>query len=430
MLVPNAGVSFGGGPHARDNEYAHFFGEPSRMGPTRMEQRTHYDAFEQFDNTNVKSLCQFVIHEMTERDVFWMQQILPWAGADDKDTISWDTWIFNDAMLDLRPDESVSRLLTSSRSSETAHMQTYGRALEMEYNFHKSPQGQLHFAMQVKTLINATLETAAFGAAMALYTAPPPRTRKGVNNNPHWEVVSYMKLLDRECELWNCLAKNKDGYKWSVDLLKQAMDSYGTSPNTLILPDGAGKYIATQQSRQPYAITGSKQPLYLNEATEFPGMTVFSSRAFRRGEDMPRVDPAFAERTIGGFFTALYRDTADVPVEEFRTSMRDVFAFSEDLDREFRHSFRDLVHASGLVRDDGGLTEWGADFFSTNWDARDGKRQALPDGKWDDSAEKKHGAAMRGVLHSKDMAGSAVFHKWSDFLGYHNLTDKVFHALQ
>jgi len=56
----------------------------------------------------------------------------------------------------------------------------------------------------------------------------------------------------------------------------------------------------------------------------------------------------------------------EVDAAEYKTAMRDVFQFSEDLNDEYRHTLRPVVENSGLFLPDWSLSNIGLQFFS-NW---------------------------------------------------------------
>lgn len=339
-----------------ENPFVEFFGAPIKKLPTTSpETRTHYDHFEAFNDAPNLFLTEYAIRVLTEQDVFWMREVLPWADGSGMNTLNWWRWTFNNHILNRRPDESVSKLLTSERSSGSEAMVNYGIALEMEYNFFNTAAGRRHYWMQHKQIYLAIMETAAMGCALELLNVEPPSDSSVLTRQPTMNKTEFLAVLKREVQFWNIFTKQENGWKIAIRMASDVLAQRGVNPTYAIFPRGAAAFIQTARPelRQSHI---SGRPY--NDATEatltYNGMTIRESRSFLRGEKQPPFDPFFQWRTIGGYICMTASTTKNVPPNDYRHEMRKIFQFSESANDEVPHSLGQALRYSGLIDMDAG----------------------------------------------------------------------------
>jgi hypothetical protein len=333
-----------------ENPFAEFFGKPIKQVAAPPETRTHYDHFEAYKDTDNLFLTEYSIRTLTKQDVYLMSEVLPWADGSKMDKLNWWRWEFNQHMLNRRPDEAVSKLLTSQRTAGSEAMVNYGIALEMEYNFYNTPVGRQHYFMQHKQIYLAIMETAAMGAALELLTTEPPQDGLHSTMRTGLTRTEFLQVLRREIAFWNIFVKTENGYKMALSMASDVLAQRGVTPRMAILPRGSAKYIkaARPELRQAH-ITGRPYDDSVEASLVYNGLKIRESRAFLRGEQQPAYDPHFQWRTIGGFFCMLASHTKNVKPQDYTHDMRKVFQFSEDANDEVPHTLTDALRYCGLV---------------------------------------------------------------------------------
>lgn len=334
-----------------ENPFVEFFGAPIKQLPTTSpETRTHYDHFEAFSDAPNLFLTEYAIRVLTEQDVFWMREVLPWADGSGMNTLNWWRWTFNNHILNRRPDESVSKLLTSERSSGSEAMVNYGIALEMEYNFFNTAAGRRHYWMQHKQIYLAIMETAAMGCALELLNTEPPTDSTVLTRQPTMNKTEFLAVLKREVQFWNIFTKEENGWKIAIRMASEVLAQRGVKPSYAIFPRGSAGMIqqARPELRQAH-ISGRPYNDAAEATLSFNGITIRESRPFLRGEKQPPFDPFFQWRTIGGYFPMLASSTKNVPAEDYRHAMRTTWQFSESANDEVPHTLGNALRYSGMI---------------------------------------------------------------------------------
>jgi hypothetical protein len=328
---------------ARDhsNPWAEFFGETNKsIAPGRYTQEVN-DLPDAYVGKN-SYLTQILIREITQKDVSLMQ-ILPFKRMEDGIEIHWDVIKFNDHMLNRRPEESVSRLVTMERQQDSASFVSYGIAMLLEHGFHKTPEGQMHYAMHLKQISNATIETACFGAANALLEAGDALTFETEEDGEVLTFAEFRSQLQKERDQFGAFQCDVNGVMVVWSRLKQVLVNRGVREHTFtILPAGGLKYVT--QTRPEYK--GSSDALVSTMGA------VSESRPFIIGDKCPNLDPFFRIKSIGSFYTALAIDSVGIKKEKYCSAMRTISTWSEDDDDFHAHTLGELLSACMLGEED------------------------------------------------------------------------------
>lgn len=329
-----------------------FFGQPT--DPSKLDTTSTYDEYEveTYDLPDAyrgpnRFLRQLVIDIIKDADVFPIRSIAPLKREENNMEVAWDVWQFNSGLLGRTPEESVSRLLTSEFSSHRDSMVRYGLAMVLEHGFWKTPMGEKAYVMQLQQISNATIDTLAYGALFYVYNCHPFRDpHAGHRIEPNASLNSLDRAFQEEIESWAMLQKDEDGLSIMYNKMQE---EYGTrnngeEGNIFVLPNGAKMYAAGRPENNYFYFTGRSK----GTVDPLPGVAVHETRPVRQGADKPADDPAYRERTIGGFFQMLGNHLDHVPAEEYQTSMRDTYIYSETTDDDVRISFKDAVRHLGL----------------------------------------------------------------------------------
>jgi hypothetical protein len=339
------------GAYPESNPYLKFFGMPMRngqeVGPSP-QNREHFDWAEAYDRASVPTMTSYTITQLMESDMVLCRTVLPFVITEDKIDIKWNEWHFNDAMLDPRPAETASRLLSCNFTQGSDTMQTMGRAMEMEDGFYKTAAGQMHFIMQWKQIVNATAMTLEFGAATALANVRQPgnaqleQLRSGISS----EQLRAVAL--REVNLFNCITRG-GGLDIAIEHTERILASRGitTQIDTVIVPDGTAKHINDPTFR-PFFMTGVPVPEHPSSEVRYKNKRIIASRLHSVGGEGPPQDPHFRWVTTGSCYGSDHNITYDMPVDDYTTALRTEQVWDEDNDDYHFITLEEMIFNSGL----------------------------------------------------------------------------------
>jgi hypothetical protein len=301
----------------------------------------------------LKGKCTYVLNilitAILTSDMWPVTEMLPYKKKGDMGlTIQWDEWHFNDSLLDRTPEESVSRMTTSSFDSFSAHLVRRGKAFILEHGFWLTPMGQKNWAMNVVQIVNATTETACYGASHCILTTPPykdvhDRFHNGGNRNK----MDIDSMMIQQTDSFARIQKEEGGLQVMVSKMRQTfLDRNTKEANYLILPAGCSQAVAARPENN-YAVYNGVGRINQGESNlNQAGLTVRTSRGYRQGEHQPNVDPHFSTVCIGGFHVFTNQAANMVPIEEYRSLHRNIVVFSMSKDDyvtlDFDHYFEYL----------------------------------------------------------------------------------------
>ena len=150
----------------KEEALAVFYGEPSRAivsDPYLDRDNEVYDLPDAYRGKN-SYLSMILISLIQESEMWPLRELFPWMKWDKSFEVAWDEWHFNDHMLDREPEETAPLLLTSNFSERRATMVRYGIGLMLEHGFWRTEKGQKNYAMNMRQISNAVVETAGYGA--------------------------------------------------------------------------------------------------------------------------------------------------------------------------------------------------------------------------------------------------------------------------
>jgi hypothetical protein len=325
----------GGG--SSSNEWAPYFGVTNKNINVGPYQRENYDLPDAYVGSN-PFLSNVMIRTITGADTFITTHVLPFTLKEDSDLIVWDVLKFNNHLLNRRPEESVSRLVTTERQEDSDSFVTYGIAMSLESGFFRTAQGQYHYAMHLQQISNATSETASLGATLALLQAADLTTNGMLeNDDERLSAADFRSKLQQERDEFGMFQTGRDGFNTISDRLRRTLKLRGVdAPTFTIVPAGSIKYV-----KQTHPDCATRV-----DVTSLGVLT--ESRSFALGEKRPSIDPFFRTRAIGSYYTALARDSEGAGTS-YNTSLRTIHTWSEDDDDFHQHTLLDLIEASGIT---------------------------------------------------------------------------------
>lgn len=348
-----------GGLYPEANPYVPYFGHVD-LGETRYgKSRENYDLSDAYTRQPNLYMSKVVIDSFSEDKQFLNREVLPFTKNETNDSIEWDVLTFNPAMLNRRPEEAVSRQVTSKKKSFRAAYVSFGIMLRLEMGFFNTAEGRMHYAYHLEQLKQAVLRTAGLGAAEALLSQPPPEDSSAEQHGRKLSRPEFERLLRTEVANWGAIQKDRDGLQMLGDHCRMVLLGRGVEPNYTIMPMGAAKYMRAAERRVPFIVKGPNGGEYPN----YEGFgRVVESISFKTGEDAVPYDPFFRNSTIGSFFFMDYHNDAASP-EFYRSYMRDCGLWSEDADDWVKHNIVDVLRNSGVYDPDDpgcGLLELGS----------------------------------------------------------------------
>lgn len=283
-------------------------------------------------------------------DQWPVTRCLPWLKKEDSMEVQWMEWHFTDHMLDRSPEETLPRMLTNTKTSHSKGMQRYGKACSFEDGFLTTPMGRVHWAMSIKQIYNAIVETACFGACVAMIQSSPAIDHlaefRGSGNNA--SDTAFIRGVMDQCELMFAPQKRLDGW---ISLLSRAITEYtnrnGKGPNGFIVPQGTVRY----HTHLDHTIANAfKGPTASSDVfrTATSGLEILESREFRIGEHEDNMDPFYKEIVFGGVFVMNDKGSKTVDPSKYKTAMRNTVVYDESIDDHVMIEFTEAMKYSGL----------------------------------------------------------------------------------
>lgn len=166
-----------------DSHWLQLFGMPNeamKQTPYSNLSRENYDLPEAFKGPLVY-LDMMLIYIIKLSQMYVITQLLPLKMMEGANEIVWSVWKFNAAQLGRRPEESMSRLVTTKFEQGRTSLVSWGLAFLAEHGFWNTVRGQMQYRYSLIQIANATIETLCYGGCVALLSARPKASSK-VNN--------------------------------------------------------------------------------------------------------------------------------------------------------------------------------------------------------------------------------------------------------
>ncbi|MDO9174519.1 MAG: hypothetical protein Q7V62_06910, partial [Actinomycetota bacterium] len=327
-----------------------FFGEPrpskKALAMDEVYEKENSDYPEAFhllwnDPGRSNSHVATMLLEKTKASENWqLTRMAPWQLKDGGLGISWNEVRYHKHMLDREPEESVPRLMTSTRTQGSAQMVRYGIALLLEATFASTPAGVHDYHMNIEQIKVATVETCSYGVMVSVLCHVPFQDTQLASSatNQLSDMSKLNEMFQEECAAWGIVHKQPNGYDRVKTKLRKIMSSrpMGKDGNFTVVPAGMGAFLQHSHDAKFY-LEGRSDSRNIG-AEQALSHTVVESRMFSMGEKSLGHDPCFRHQTVGGFLTLDDSSLVNVAASEYRTHMLDSVGFNLEADKE--HRFR------------------------------------------------------------------------------------------
>lgn len=237
-----------------DKHFVEFFGPPKYKLPynnQRWQRETLSlpDVYHGYNN----HLTVFLMEEISENDLWLFRFCFPIIDKGFETTHCFHRISFDSTMLGTTPEQSVPRLLTMNKEEHTGALERKGVALMLEHGFWRSPIGQQSYAMQLKQIRNACLDSLM--ATMMTELLRCSKTHVTWMNMYGANLTPSGLTMARNEEIHRFALLQKDISGWDI-LNKMARDRMmlsGREPDTCILPFGGMSYVVAQRGHAYYA---------------------------------------------------------------------------------------------------------------------------------------------------------------------------------
>lgn len=324
--------TFAGADGLTGDDYAIFFGElplEAQQPPGRDRMMSHEDmpaAYAGRQNRYISTTLDGLIAV----DNGWPTTVAAPLEYTEDLKFSWNTYTWNQPLIDQQPHETVPELIKYSR--ETRHAESIRRAvaLQFEHGFMTQMEGLFHYAMALQQIKLMVHRTNSFGAIYAL-------ERCHMQEQKWQEMNGFMSMnpMDRaNRERWQFGVVQKDPK--GLALLRDQASKAVPSMDMVIIPPGLGAYFTVVPvERTTFFYAGYAGQRGFTEGpypfTKFQGVNVFETPLF---DPRARNDrPGLLEREvcIGEHF--VMRDHLAYNDQSRRqTADRSVQYFDEDTD--------------------------------------------------------------------------------------------------
>ena len=292
---------------APTNKWDPFFGTPNGYhDEVRADDQLSHETYNlpkayEGKNKRLEDILDFMIR--TE-DEFYTRELLPWEYTEDLH-IAWDVWKFNRSLMDVVPEQGISRLVTQENERHTDNLVRRGLAFQLEHGFMTTDKGRRNYALNLQQISDAVHTTCYFGVMHALFA--------GQNYYKEYrrKFARYVKgprtLFRHERQMWACLQKDIKGVYIMDAEIKHHMKINGIVPNVLVLPPKAGIYVSMVPPRETdYQLRGPGAHEALTQdrtgITTFRGSKVFEAQSFDVDFQHEFIDLTSRPRMCGEYF--------------------------------------------------------------------------------------------------------------------------------
>lgn len=204
-------------------------------------------------------LLQTVDVSVRETAPFYTSVLLP-ATSTDNIHVKWNIVEMNQQLAGRVPHEGVTRLLTSSHKSRSAHAERRGLAMVFNKEFYQTPEGSLDFLKELQGLIRAvqnTINLDVMAELMKCQRAQPLEAQlRDRSMQRNQGVLQHMR---QDVEFYACMQRQPHSLEKIIAAAKATVGRIGGRVDTVVLPPGALQYLQYRSEYQPtYSYFGSQ----------------------------------------------------------------------------------------------------------------------------------------------------------------------------
>lgn len=229
-----------------------FFGAPPhpyKSASYEKYDRHNYNLPEAYIGQNLQ-LAQTIDELIYTEETFYTTELLPYYFTDQL-SIAWDKWEFNEHFTGIVPEQGVSRLVTSHRTSRSEGFVRHGLAAVFEHGFMETEEGRANYYLTLAQIARAVQETTNFGVIYAFLTCQN-YAKQWEEKHGYFRNRTLKDLLAREHFMWAITIKVEFGMEKLDASIVEWMNNYRASADTWILPPKPAMYLRLVPEEKTY----------------------------------------------------------------------------------------------------------------------------------------------------------------------------------
>lgn len=324
------------GANGTDNPFASFFGPHTDVVVENKDRYPHetYNLPKAYEGKNIYLERQ--IWWMLNQAEFFVEKLCPWEQTEQLH-VKWDIWKFNHTLADLEPEQGVPRFVTQERESRSDSLVRRGLAFMIEHGFYKTAEGQEHYLMNLRQIVDAVHTTVYYGVLSALLNAKNHYKAEQADNMTNGSQME--DIMQQERERWGIAQKTERGMYVLDARIKDAMARENVVPDVWVFPPRMAIYLTMVPSSEVEYYrkgAGAADNIEKGKANmlKFRGSTVYEAQAIDvdfAGE--PR-DMLTRDRMIGSYFTMYDHIPKEIGKDlKYKSDMRSTYIYDMSADK-------------------------------------------------------------------------------------------------
>ena len=349
-------AAFGGEPNlttgtfTSDNPYAVFFGENKGVNVEDKDRYPHetFNLPKAYEGKN-KYLERQIWWMMSQAE-FFIDKLCPWEQTDALH-VKWDIWKFNHTLADLEPEQGVPRFITQERESRSDSLVRRGLAFMIEHGFYKTAEGQEHYMMNLRQIVDAVQTTVYYGVLQALLNAKNHYKESALEKG--YSMTQMEDVMRTSRERWGIAQKTERGMYVLDARIKDDMAREQVVPNIWVFPPRMAIYLTMVPSAE--VVYSQRGPQAADNLEKGPAnMLTFRGSAVHEAHGIdvdfagePR-DMLTRDRMIGSYFTMYdHIPVTTLSSKSYTSDMRSTYIFDMNADK-----FKKITLESALMNSD------------------------------------------------------------------------------
>lgn len=236
-----------------------FLGPPPRISDQSnyaRKNRTKWDMPEVYVGRNLYLGETVEDWMLTANQTWYTDRIMPWLRTEDIH-IRWTKWEYNPHYMGITPEQSMSMIVDSRRSSRAATMVRRGIGYEFENGFISTEEGRTRFLGSVMQIARSVQETANVEVIRALLNCHRYQSQFERANG----VLAMEDLdayLDRRVDRFMIAQKEPHGLEMLNNMVDQVMEMWQGRANTWIFSRDVMDYCDLAPQRTYYDMAGQE----------------------------------------------------------------------------------------------------------------------------------------------------------------------------
>lgn len=236
-----------------------FLGPPPRIAEQSnyaRKNRTKWDMPEVYVGRNLYLGETVEDWMLTANQTWYTDRIMPWLRTDDIH-IRWSKWEFNPHYMGITPEQSMSMIVDSRRSTRAATMVRRGIGYEFEDGFIGTEEGRTRFLGSIMQIARSVQETANVEVIRALLNCHRYQ-HQFERDSGVLAMEDLDAYLDRRVERFMIAQKEPHGLETLNTMVDQVMEMWQGRANTWIFSRDVMDYCDLAPQRTYYDMAGQE----------------------------------------------------------------------------------------------------------------------------------------------------------------------------